>query len=71
MYKEDRRHVLSLMLICYEHHQVTNNVSDYPVDKLKKEHEERFSRPARAILDTLKDWTTLEQTTPVNNLESS
>jgi hypothetical protein len=71
MTNEQRRSVGNLMLMCYPHHQVTNNVSEYPVPRMKKmkaEHEQRFSSPDRAILERLTDWTTVEQPTGVSNL---
>jgi hypothetical protein len=60
MSNEERRHVSNLMLMCYPHHQVTNDVAAYPVSRLremKEEHEARFSRADRAILERLTDWT--------------
>jgi hypothetical protein len=48
------------MLMCYEHHVVTNDVEEYSVDRLrafKADHEARFASPQRAILATLQDWT--------------
>ncbi len=70
MTNEDRRAAANLMLMCYEHHTVTNNVEDYPVERLrqmKRDHENRFSHPDRAILSGLKDYTkTFEATKPAN-----
>ena len=46
MTNEDRRAASNLMLMCYEHHKVTDDVKKYPVKKLgkmKREHERRFS----------------------------
>lgn len=46
MTNEERRSYDNLMLMCYEHHIITNNVTEYPVSKLKKmkkDHEEKFS----------------------------
>lgn len=72
MSNEDRRAASNLMLMCYPHHQKTNDVVAYPVEKLrqmKADHERRFSRPDRAILETLTDWTELDTPTEVRNLK--
>ena len=64
MSNEQRRSVKNLMLMCYEHHKITNNVKKYTVAKLQKmkaEHEERFSSPDRAILEKLTDWTSVDE----------
>lgn len=71
MTNEQRRSAPNLMLMCYEHHTVTNDVKKYSVSKLRKmksEHERRFSAPDRAILQRLTDWTTADQPTQVKNL---
>jgi hypothetical protein len=71
MSNEDRRAFENLLLMCHEHHVVTNDVDKFPVSKMremKEDHERRFSRPDRAILEKLTDWTTLEQPTNVKNL---
>lgn len=71
MTNEDRRAASNLMLMCYQHHQKTNDVKAYPVEKLKQmkdDHERRFSRPDRAILETLTDWTELDAPTEARNL---
>ncbi|WP_447759272.1 hypothetical protein [Pseudomonas moraviensis] len=60
MTNEDRRRFDNLMLMCHEHHKVTNDVSVYTVDRLKNmklQHELRFSDPGRVIFDSIKDWT--------------
>lgn len=72
MTNEDRRAASNLMLMCYPHHQKTNDVTAYPVERLKQmkdDHERRFSRPDRAILETLTDWTELDAPTEVRNLK--
>lgn len=72
MSNEDRRAVSNLMLMCYAHHQTTNDVTRYTVEKLqqmKKDHENRFSRPDRAILESLTDWTERDVPTQVSNLK--
>lgn len=71
MSNEDRRLFSNLMLMCYEHHQKTNDVNKFDVNKLrsmKAEHESRFSRPDRAILEKLTDWTMMEEPTGASNL---
>jgi hypothetical protein len=43
---EDRRCFSNLILFCYEHHTITNNVTEYPVERLKtmkSEHGAKFS----------------------------
>jgi hypothetical protein len=71
MSNEQRRHSSNLMLMCYPHHQKTNDVAAYSVARLqqmKADHERRFSRPDRAILETLTDWTEIDTPTVVLNL---
>ncbi|NTE37645.1 hypothetical protein [Agrobacterium tumefaciens] len=71
MTNEERRQAVNLVLMCYEHHQKTNDVEMFPVEKLrqlKADHENRFSRPDRAILETLKDSTDRDVTPEVSNL---
>lgn len=72
MTNDDRRAAANLMLMCYEHHTVTNNVDDYPVERLrqmKRDHENRFSHPDRAILSGLKDYTKSFEATKPSNLK--
>ena len=71
MTNEQRRAASNLIIMCYTHHRITNNVDDYPVDRLRRikhEHEQRFSHPDRAILDHLVDWTTTDRPTEPRNL---
>lgn len=71
MTNEERRASSNLMLMCYEHHKVTNDVTKYPVQKMRKikqDHERCFSDPDRAILARLTDWTTADQPSLVKNL---
>ena len=71
MTNDERRAAPNLMLMCYEHHVKTNDVFRYPVDQLrqiKKDHEQRFSHPDRAILSGLKDYTKLNELTEAKNL---
>ena len=72
MTNAQRRAASNLMLMCYDHHQETNNVERFTVETLrgyKKDHESRFSRPDRAILESLTDWTRLEEPTEARNLK--
>ena len=72
MTNEERRAFSNLMLMCYEHHQVTNDVAKYSVaalQKMKAEHERRFSDPERVILESLVDHTTQRSVHSVSNLK--
>lgn len=63
MTNDERRAPANLMLMCYPHHKITDNVEEYPVARMrqiKADHEARFSDPQRAILATLRDWTAAE-----------
>ncbi|NNC18609.1 hypothetical protein HJC22_23115 [Corallococcus exiguus] len=56
MTNEERRSVKNLMLMCYPHHQTTNNVEKYSVEWLrrtKEEHERRFAGSERAEIERL------------------
>ncbi len=69
---EARRQVNNLMLMCHAHHKVTDDVAKYPVEKLrqmKAAHEARFSNPARAMLKSIKDWTTAVTPSRPQNLD--
>lgn len=71
MSNEDRRAFSNLMLMCHEHHKVTDDVSVYTVEVLKEikaKHEARFSSPERVILDSIQDWTKSYQCTTPKNL---
>lgn len=58
---EDRRKFENLMLMCHEHHTVTNDINEYTVEKLrtmKMEHERRYTDIERKISDSfIKDYT--------------
>lgn len=71
MSNEERRSFANLMLMCYEHHQITNDVGQYTVGvlhKYKSEHESRFASPQRAITETLMDWTKSDEPVHAQNL---
>jgi len=56
MTNEERRAAPNLMLMCYPHHRITNNVERYSVRDLKKmkaAHERRFSGANRAMRERL------------------
>lgn len=60
MTNEARRSIKNLMLMCYEHHVVTNNVTKYPVpvlQKMKKEHEAKFTLVEKKMLKAIEDQT--------------
>ena len=53
---EERRCAANLMLMCYPHHQATNDTEKYPVDRLKAmkaAHEQRFLKPTPDIQEWL------------------
>lgn len=61
---EDRRAFSNLMLLCYEHHVVTNNVTDYDVARLKEmkaAHEARFTDVATKMQGAFWDLTVNDQ----------
>lgn len=49
---EERRHFSNLMLMCYDHHTITNDVTKYTAEvlrKMKADHEAKFTDVAKAI----------------------
>ncbi|MBY7740128.1 hypothetical protein [Paenibacillus polymyxa] len=67
---EDRREFSNLMLMCYEHHIVTNDVSNYTVKKLKnikKNHEEKYLSAVNNILNSVTDKTKSNKFTYANS----
>ncbi|MFF9424780.1 hypothetical protein ACF1BX_36010, partial [Streptomyces globisporus] len=55
MTNKQRADYPNLLLLCYEHHQVTNNVQKYPVDvmkALKAKHEAKFKNILEDISNT-------------------
>jgi hypothetical protein len=72
MTNEHRRAFENLMLMCYRHHTITNDVVRYPVFKLKKmkaDHEATFSDPAGAIARVLEDETAKTELQESHSLE--
>lgn len=68
---EDRRKPSNLILMCYEHHIETNDVEEYPVDRMfriKKEHEKMFLDVVGSMLLTVTDHTTLSEPNYSKNL---
>jgi hypothetical protein len=60
MTNEARRSIKNLMLMCHEHHVVTNNVAKYPaaaLQKMKKEHEAKFTSVEKKMLKAIEDQT--------------
>ncbi len=59
MSNEQRRAAANLMLMCYDHHQETNNVVEYDVERLRKmklDHERLFSGADALILGEIRNW---------------
>lgn len=62
--------MLWLMLMCYEHHVVTNDVAKYPVSELKrmkKEHEDKFSSVIQKMRNSVIDYGIVNQHVKVLN----
>jgi hypothetical protein len=52
---EDRRKFENLMLMCHDHHVLTNDVAQFPVERmrqLKADHEARFERGLTTLMET-------------------
>lgn len=59
MTNEERRAFDNLILLCYEHHVITNNVIEYSVEKLKlmkKNHEDIYAGIIQKMVDSVKDY---------------
>ncbi len=73
---EERRAFGNLLLLCYEHHRITNDIERYPVsemNRIKAEHEAKYTDAARKIQSTVVDHTKREEIalpTTLNNLRS-
>lgn len=60
MTNEQRRSSSNLMLMCYAHHQETNDVDEFSVprlQKIKSDHEKRFGNPESIMLEKFTDQT--------------
>ncbi|MEB9879437.1 hypothetical protein P4K67_22070 [Bacillus cereus] len=63
MTNEERRQFSNLMLMCYRHHIVTNNVEEYAVERLqaiKEAHEDKFSHIIAKLEQSIEDLTSLQ-----------
>ena len=72
MTNESRRSESNLLLMCYEHHVVTNDVKKFSVSKMteiKKQHEERFANPEYRMFSSITDVTLAAQPAHVQNLK--
>ena len=61
---EDRRSYSNLMLMCYTHHQVTNDVDLYTVNRLremKEAHEAKYTGAVERIRASISDQTSLDE----------
>jgi hypothetical protein len=61
---EDRRSFPNLMLMCHAHHQVTNDVVSFPVERLreiKAAHEFKFTSAVEKIRSSISDQTSLDE----------
>jgi hypothetical protein len=59
---EQRRSYENLMLMCYDHHKITDNVEQFPVQRLKdmkKLHEQKFIDIAAKLQESINDLTAL------------
>lgn len=59
MTNEERRAFDNLMLMCYEHHVATNDVTKYPASELrrmKREHESKFSGVIQKMSNSVMDY---------------
>jgi hypothetical protein len=72
MTNERRRAFENLMLMCYGHHVITNDVEQYSVSKLKDmkaNHEAMFSDPAVAMVRVLEDETAKTESREARSLK--
>src|SRR6185295_13567871 len=63
MTNEQRADFPNLMLMCYPHHQKTNDVAAYPVNALtemKTKHEAKFTDVVKLIRESVSDHTLAE-----------
>ncbi|SDL64808.1 hypothetical protein [Nonomuraea jiangxiensis] len=73
MSNEDRRAASNLMLMCHEHHVVTNDVQKYTVEVLramKDAHEAPFRDGLQDMLARVVDWTETTTVTPARTLRA-
>ncbi len=70
MTNDERRHISNLMLMCHEHHVVTDDVIAYPVEKLKKikqDHEKKFQDIAGLMKAAIVDYGVTKSTKLAQN----
>lgn len=68
---EQRRQSNNLVLMCYDHHVETNNISKFSVarmQRIKEEHERLFSDVVASMLKAVTDHTTLTEPVFATNL---
>ncbi|MBO4269146.1 hypothetical protein [Microbispora triticiradicis] len=73
MSNEDRRAAANLMLMCHEHHVVTNDVTEYTVEVLqamKDAHEAPFRDGLQDMFARVVDWTETTTVTPATTLHA-
>ncbi|MFG1910993.1 hypothetical protein [Kribbella sp. NPDC048928] len=71
MAEEDRRAFENLMVLCYPHHKMTDDVDEYPVDRMrqiKRDHERRYLNGLDRLVNSVRDWTDDNRITPPKNL---
>lgn len=71
MEDEDRRAFENLMVLCYPHHKITDDVNEYPVERMrqiKRDHEQRYLNGLDRLVNSVRDWTDDNTVTPATNL---
>jgi hypothetical protein len=72
MDNESRRSFENLLLMCYDHHKVTNDVNNYTVGEMqliKNRHESKFGDVTRKMRDSIADYTDSLEFVPAKNLQ--
>lgn len=70
---EERRNFNNLIILCLDHHQITNNVNEYPVEKLKemkRNHEKKFADAVSKLESSIEDLTELQTINYCTSLET-
>lgn len=70
MTNEDRRSYENLILMCHKHHVVTDNVTEYPVEKLrqmKRNHESKYSGIIGQMMSSVTDYGISSEVRPCCN----
>ncbi|MFD5708641.1 hypothetical protein ACFWGV_21195, partial [Bacillus subtilis] len=71
---EERRDFDNLMMLCLDHHKITNNVDKYPVEKLqemKKNHEKKFADAVSKLESSIEDLTEKQTINFCQSLEAA